>query len=111
MLVEFHSNGISTFMLAEVSNHDVEDIRAMFFEDKFKDDGPMTAAKLYEKLPVVLPMDPKEVLRPAKKEEVKKKDVDHDKIMFLLEPDKLKDMPKWEWDQIFKVLGPQPKTP
>ena len=70
MLVEFHSNGISTFMLADVSNHDVEDIRAMYLEHTL---APVNDADRYQTLPVVFPMDPTDILRPATQKEVKKR--------------------------------------
>ena len=34
MLVEVRAKDVSTFMLAEVSNRDVEDVRAMYLEKK-----------------------------------------------------------------------------
>ena len=104
MLVEFHTAGISTFMLADVSNHDVEDVRAMYLESTL---APVNAADLYQKLPVVLPMDPEDVLRPARKDEIQKKGVGHTNIMMLLNPEKLLEMPTWKWDQIFKLLEPE----
>ena len=104
MLVEFHTAGISTFMLAEVSNHDVDDVRAMYLESTL---APVNAADLYRKLPVVLPMDPLDVLRPARQDEIQKEGVDHKNIMMLLHPDKLQEMPRWKWDQIFKLLKPE----
>ena len=107
MLVEFHTNGISTFMRAEVINNDVEDIRALYLEDTLWHTEPLTAADLYEKLPVVLPMDPTDILRPATQKDINKEGVEPDNIMFLLNPDKLKELPKWEWDQIFKLLQPR----
>ena len=100
MLVEVHYKGISTFLLAEVPNHDVDDVRAMFHEDTL---APTSPKDLYEKLPVLLPMDPLEVLRPATQSEVTKENVDYKKNMKLLHPDKLKEVPKWNWDKIFKL--------
>ena len=93
MLVEFHTAKVSTFMLAEVSNHDVDDVRAMHLESTL---APLNAADLYQKLPVVLPMDPRDVLRPATQNEIKKEGVDHKNIMMLLHPDKLQEMPRWK---------------
>ena len=102
MLVEFHRNGISTFMLAEVTNHDAEDVRAMDLEAKY---APANAKELYSKLPVVIPMDPKDVLRPTRQEEIKVKGVDCKCIMKLLHPKKLHDVPKWNWDSLFVLMG------
>ena len=104
MLVEFHCKGISTFMLAEVSNTDVEDIRAMHLEGTL---GAADAKELYKQLPVVLPMDPKEIPRPATQAEVKVAGVDYNKIMKILDPAALKSLPRWNWDQIL-VLMQQP---
>ena len=101
MLAEIHYKGVSTFILAEVINQDVDDVRAMNQEDELSPDSPKD---LYEKLPVVLPVDPKDVLRQATKAEVKKEGVDHTKIMKLLHPDKLREIPKWDWDAIFMLL-------
>ena len=72
----------------------------MYQEDELSPDSPKD---LYEKLPVVFPVDPRDVLRQATNAEGKKEGVDHTKIMKLLHPDKLRDVPKWNWDQIFKL--------
>ena len=102
MLVEFHCNGVSTFMLADVSNTDAEDVRAMYLEQKI---NPADAQELYDKLPVIEPMDPVGILRPAKEGEVAVKDVDYTKISKIVNVATLQTMPKWNWDQIFALLG------
>ena len=108
MLVEFHCKGVSTFMLAEVSNHDAEDVRAMYLQAKH---APADAKELYKKLPVVLPMDPKNVLRRALKNEIKANDVDYKIIMKLLNPEVLMSVPRWNWDSLFVLMGDiQPKA-
>ena len=108
MLVEFHRDGISTFMLAEVSNHDAEDVRAMKLEAKH---APANAQELYAQLPVVMPMDPRDVLRQTRPDEIKAKDCDCKTVMKLLHPKKLHDVPKWNWDSLFVLMGDiQPKA-
>ena len=97
MLVEFHCKGVSTFMLAEVSNTDQEDIRAMYLEDKFQ---AKDAKELFKKLPIVQPMDPEYILRPATKEEVQMADVDYTTIMKIKNPAALKELPRWDWDKV-----------
>ena len=97
MLVEFNCKGLSTFMLVEVSNTDVEDIRAMHLESTL---GAADAKELFKTLPVVLPMDPTDLLRPATQAEVKVADVDYTKIMKIIDVAALMELPKWNWDQI-----------
>ena len=55
MLVEVHTKGISTFMLAEVSNKDVEDVRAMYLEKKL---NPESHQDLWRNIPDFKPIDP-----------------------------------------------------
>ena len=104
MLVEFHCKGISTFMLAECSNTDVEDILAAYWEGL---SGAADAEEIYEQLMVELAMDPKEILRPATEAEVKVPGVDYKQIMKILDPAALNTMARWNWDQIL-VLMQQP---
>ena len=60
---------------------------------------------------MVLPMDPENVLRQATKEEVKDKDADRKSIMKLMDPKVLMDVPKWNWDSLFVLMGNlQPKA-
>ena len=65
------------------------------------------AKELWKQLPVVLPMDPREILRPATESEVNVPGVDYKQIMKIVDPAALKEMPRWNWDQIL-VLMQQP---
>ena len=102
MLVEFHCNGVSTFMLAEVSNTDAEDVRAMYLEQEI---SPADAQELYDKLPVIKPMDPVGILRPAREKEVVVPKVDYSQISKIVDVATLQSMPKCNWDQIFVLVG------
>ena len=105
MFVEFRSAGISTFILADVCHYDDDDIRAMCLNATL---APINAEDLHQQVPVVLEMDPTTVIRPAAQEEITQEGVDHKNIMMLLNPDKLQEMPRWKWNQIFKLLKPVP---
>ena len=104
MLVEFHRDGISTFMLAEVSNHDVEDVRAMKLEAKH---NPATAEELYRSLPVVMPMDSRDVLRSVRPDEIAVKSCHCDSVMKIRHPERLNEVPKWNWDSLFVLFSDQ----
>ena len=102
MLVEVHTQGVSTFMLAEVSNKDVEDVRAMYLEKTL---NPKNHRDLWDKIPDFTPMDPREILRPVEEHELATKDgFDIDKVMKFVNVEGLKAVPKWDWDQIFSLL-------
>ena len=100
MLVEVHTKGVSTFMLAEVIGGDVEDIRAMFLENL----APVNPRDLRDLIPDFRPIDPQGVLRPLKPGETDKGDVDPGTISKFVKVQGLKDIPRWEWYQIFAVL-------
>ena len=110
MLVEVHTRGVSTFMLAEVSNRDVEDVRAMFLEKELQ---PKNHRDLWEKIPDFTPMDPQEILRPVKPHELAiTEGFDVSLVSKFVNVDGLKKIPKWEWDQIFRLLlGPTTPPP
>ena len=105
MLVEFHKDGASTFMLADVSNGDVEDVRASYLQHKYK---PATPAELYAKIPVVMPMKPDDVLRKVEPHEVANKSCNIDHVMKIKCTEKLNDVPKWNWDSLFVLFGDKP---
>ena len=92
MLVEVHTKWASTFRLADGFPGDVEDIRAMFLEKKL---APMDFG----------PMDPQVVLRPLEPGETDEGDVDPGTISQVFKVQGLKDIPKWEWCQIWALLG------
>ena len=103
MLVEVHIRHASTFMLAEVTDKDVEDIRAMYLEKKWE---PKDHLHLWELIPDFQPIDPEGVLRPLKPDEkVVAKDVDRSTIKKFVNANAIKSIPKWEWDQIFALMG------
>ena len=109
MLVEVHTRGVSTFMLAEVSNRDVEDVRAMFLEKELK---PKNHRDLWEKIPDFTPMDPQEILRPVKPHELAiTEGFDVSLVSKFVNVDGLKKVPKWDWDQIFSLLTPTTPPP
>ena len=109
MLVEVHTRGVSTFMLAEVSNRDVEDVRAMFLEKELK---PKNHRDLWEKIPDFTPIDPKEILRPVKPHELAiTEGFDVSLVSKFVNVDGLKKVPKWDWDQIFSLLTPTTPPP
>ena len=68
-MVESHVSGMSMFMLAEVSNHDVEDMRAMKLEDTIR---PESHKDLWDKVTDFTPLDPKDILRQAEPHELRK---------------------------------------
>ena len=67
MLVEVHTLGLSTFMLADNSNKDLEDVRAMYLEKKL---NPTTHLHHWAQIPDFLPMDPWNSRRPVREEEL-----------------------------------------
>ena len=102
MLVEVHTRGISTFMLAEVSNKDVEDVRAMYLEKKL---NPKNHKDLWQKIPDFTPIDPRDILRPVEKHELAiTEGFDLSTVSKFVNVQGLKAVPKWDWDQIFSIL-------
>lgn len=106
MLIEVHTKGVSTFMLAEVSNKDVEDVRAMFLEKKLQ---PKDHKDLWNKIPDFVPIDSKDILRPIGQHELCElaltiPDFDISLILKFLDVKAFQSLPKWEWDQIFSLL-------
>ena len=104
MLVEVHAKGLSTFMLAEVSNKDVEDVRAMYLDKTLT---PKDYKDLWEKIPGnIQPMDPAAILRPVRQSELKiTEGVDEGTVSKILDVESLKNLPRWNWDQLFSLLG------
>ena len=107
MLVEVHTKsamdpqGISTFMHAEVTDQEIEDVRAMHLEERLR---PSDHLDLWKKIPDVVPMDPTDILRPVRDDEVMNKECEAAKVMKLINTDSLLKVPKWEWNQIFNLL-------
>ena len=103
MLVEVHAKGLSTFMLAEVSNTDAEDVRAMYLERKL---APKDYNDLWAKIDDVKPIKPDDILRPITKNELKVTEgVDERMVSKFLNVKSLEDLPKWDWDQLLSILG------
>ena len=50
-------------------------------------------------------MDPGNIIRPATKEEVVMKDVDHTAISKILDVKSFTNLPKWEWDKILTLVA------
>ena len=107
MLVEVHANGVSTFMLAETSNQDVEDVRAMYMEQELK---PKNHVDLWELIPDFVPIDPRDVLRPLEANEPihprASGSCDPVTISKFINAEGLKNLPRWTWDQIFAIMDP-----
>ena len=102
MLVEVHTKGVSTFMLAEVSNKDVEDVRAMYLEKKLKPENHMD---LWRKIPDFTPIDPMDILRPVEKHELAITEGFYmGTVSKFVNVQQLQAVPKWDWDQIFSLL-------
>ena len=105
MLVEVRAKGISTFMLAEVTDKDVEDIRAMYLEQKLR---PKDHMDLWRMIPDFKPIDPKDILRPVRPQEIAKQAIgegfDISTVSKFVDVQGLKELPKWDWDQIFTLL-------
>ena len=71
----------------------------MMLEDKHK---PTDSKDLWKKIPDVMPMDPKDILRPIRSHELyKKTGFDPTTVMKIVDLEKLKTVPKFDWNQIF----------
>ena len=100
MLVQIMCKGVSTFALAPVSNHDVEDIRAMALEFKHK---PTSTKEFYMNLPEVVPTDFETILRPARNSELHYStgaEEDLPYIFRFVDLPAMEKVPKFNWDQI-----------
>ena len=97
MLVEVRTKGVSTIMLAEVPNMDVEDIRAMYRKKKLK-----------REIPDFTPINPWDILRPVEPHEIAKEVVgeefDASTVRKFVNVQGLNGIPKWDWEQIFTLL-------
>ena len=93
----------STFFLSEISNHDAEDVRAQYLEDKMK---PTDQKSFYESIPEFTPMNPDILLRPCVDEDFWGTPVgaefNKEDIMKFREGEKeiLEKLPKWDWNNI-----------
>ena len=89
-------------MLAEISNQDVDDVRAMYLEHTLK---PTDHKDLWEKIPDFTPMELGDILRPCKESEFYIHDgFDKALIYKFINPAGLKDVPRWSWDSIFTFV-------
>ena len=91
------------FVLAEMSNLDVEDVRAMYLEKKF---NPKNVTDLWWLIPDATPIDPRNILRPVQQHEKACAERLHTGMVYkLVNAQELKELPKWEWDQIFSLFA------
>ena len=103
MLVEVHTKGVSTFMLAEISNRDVEDVRAMYLEKTLQ---PKEHMDLWRKIPDFTPIDPEAILRPVKDHELAiTEGFDRSTVSKFVNVQGLKSVAKWDWDQILSLFA------
>ena len=102
MLVEVRVQNASTFMLADVSNKDVEDVRAMHLEKTLQ---PKDHLDLWNKIPNFEPIDPETLLRPVQPHELAiTEGFDARLVSKFVDVKGLQALPKWDWDQIFSLL-------
>jgi hypothetical protein len=105
MLVEIHITSpahASIFMLAEISNRHVDEVRAMYLEHTLK---PTDHKDLWQKIPDFKPMAPGDIMRPCKESEFYIHDgFDKALIYKLINPAGLNGLPKWSWDSIFTFV-------
>jgi hypothetical protein len=111
MLVEIHITSpepTSVFMLSEISNQDVDDVRGMYLEHKLK---PTDHKDLWEKIPDFTPMEPGDIMRPCREHEFAEREgFEKDLIYKFHNPAGVKDeVPRWDWDQIFTLVDEKPK--
>jgi hypothetical protein len=94
-------------MLSEITNKDVDDVRAMYLEHTKK---PTNHRDLWEKIPDFEPMELGEVLRPCREDEFKEhaasRESEFDKALIykFINPTGLNALPKWDWDSIFTLV-------
>ena len=102
MLVEIHITSpapTSIFMRSEVSNQDVDDVRAMYLEHTKK---PKNHKDLWDQIPDFKPMELGNILRPCEEGEFHKHDgFDKTLIYKFIDPKSVMDLPQWKWDSIF----------
>jgi hypothetical protein len=111
MLVEIHITSpapTSVFMRSEISNQDVDDVRGMYLEHKLQ---PTDHKDLWEKIPDFTPMEPGDIMRPCREHEFAEREgFRKDLIYKYHKPAEVEDeLPKWNWDQIFTLVGGKPK--
>ena len=106
MLVEIHITSpapTSVFMRSEISNQDVDDVRAMYLEHTLK---PKNHRDLWQKIPDFTPQEFGDIMRPCKESEFHKREgFDKSLIHKFNNPAGLKDVPKWDWDRIFTLVN------
>ena len=101
MLVEVRAEGVSAFMLAKVSDRDIEDVRAMYLEKELK---PKDAIDLWHQIPNFTPIDARDILRPVEPNECPA-DVDAALVSKIIDVAGIKSIPRWDWDQIFALFS------
>jgi hypothetical protein len=89
-------------MRSEISNQDVDDVRAMYLEHTLK---PKNHRDLWQKIPDFTPQELGDIMRPCKESEFEKHEgFDKSLIYKSNNPTGLNDVPKWEWDSIFTLV-------
>ena len=84
-----------------MTDKDIEDVRAMYLEKRL---NPKNAKALWRAIPNVMPIDPATILRPVMPHELSKTDVDKDTVQKIVSLEALRDVPKFDWNQIFSLF-------
>ena len=118
MLVEIcvGPNRDCLYMCADVTDRDMEDLRAMNLEKTL---DPQSVQQLWDLMPHAKPQQRSDFIRKAvwkphdrDNSEVKNVGPDFKDGMAykLLHPEQIKKAPRWNWDHLFAVLRVNPKT-
>ena len=109
MLVEIHITSptpASTFLRSEITNKDVDDVRAMYLEHSLK---PKDHKDLWRQIPDFTPMQPGDIMRPCREDEfVSHEGFDKSLISKFIKPSDMNDLPVWTWDSIFGLVVDEP---
>ena len=105
MLVEIRAKEVSTFMRAEISSQDEEDLRAMYLEKTY---SPEDAYALWMKTPNFKPMDPETILRAVRASEVLHPDpeIDVSLLFKFITPEVVAEIGQWKWATLLRILKP-----
>ena len=109
MLVEIHITSpapTSIFMRSEISNLDVDDVRAMYLYLEYLDHKD-----LWQKIPNFIPREPGDIMRPCKESEFAEREGFEKSLIYKFNnPAGVKDdVPMWNWDEIFTLVDDKPK--
>ena len=109
MLVEIHITSptpASTFLRSEITNKDVDDVRAMYLEHSLK---PKDHKDLWRQIPDFTPMQPGDIMRPCREDEfVSDEGFDKSLICKFIKPSDMNDLPVLTWDSIFGLVVDEP---